>query len=112
MCEVITSILSVYCNYTSKFYETVQGICNILLPKLLQDWWTTSCFSRYYRRWNRVVYSWLRDHLYVPLAPTLGRPVSTFIVFAVTVFSFFSKKSKDFYNEAFYAILNFLNLLY
>ncbi|XP_047020979.1 sterol O-acyltransferase 2 [Helicoverpa zea] len=49
-----------------------------------EDWWTTSRFSLYYRRWNRVVHSWLRDHIYLPLAPLTGRPLATFTVFFVS----------------------------
>nr|AIN34701.1 fatty alcohol acetyltransferase [Agrotis segetum] len=49
-----------------------------------EDWWTTSRFSLYYRRWNRVVHSWLRDHIYLPLAPYFGRPLATFAVFFVS----------------------------
>ncbi|KOB70534.1 O-acyltransferase [Operophtera brumata] len=41
-------------------------------------------FSSYFRLWNRVVHSWLRDHIYMPLAPRTGRAVSTFIVFFVS----------------------------
>lgn len=49
-----------------------------------EDWWTTSRFSRYYRAWNLVVHSWLRDYIHHPLAPYTGRAVSTFIVFLVS----------------------------
>ncbi|XP_059054257.1 sterol O-acyltransferase 1 isoform X2 [Achroia grisella] len=45
------------------------------------DWWTTSRFSNYYRAWNLVVYSWLRDHIYKPVAPATGTMLATFIVF-------------------------------
>ncbi|XP_059054256.1 sterol O-acyltransferase 1 isoform X1 [Achroia grisella] len=46
-----------------------------------EDWWTTSRFSNYYRAWNLVVYSWLRDHIYKPVAPATGTMLATFIVF-------------------------------
>ncbi|CAG9783656.1 unnamed protein product [Diatraea saccharalis] len=49
-----------------------------------EDWWTTSQFSTYYRTWNRVVHSWLRDHIYKPLAPTVGRVLAISIVFLVS----------------------------
>ncbi|XP_068629583.1 sterol O-acyltransferase 1 [Battus philenor] len=49
-----------------------------------EEWWTTSQFSRYYRAWNRVVYSWLRDHIFRPLAPRVGRSVSILTVFFVS----------------------------
>ncbi|XP_013145926.1 PREDICTED: sterol O-acyltransferase 2 [Papilio polytes] len=49
-----------------------------------EEWWTTSQFSRYYRAWNRVVHSWLRDHIYKPLSPRAGRVLSILTVFAVS----------------------------
>ncbi|CAH0720731.1 unnamed protein product, partial [Brenthis ino] len=49
-----------------------------------EDWWTKSRFSSYYRAWNRVVHSWLRDHIYRPLAPRAGRAFAILIVFVVS----------------------------
>lgn len=31
------------------------------------DWWTTSSFHNYYRKWNLVVHDWLYSYSYAPL---------------------------------------------
>ncbi|CAB3236466.1 unnamed protein product [Arctia plantaginis] len=84
---VLPGVLCFLCGFYCLLHAWLNAWAEILKfgdRLFYEDWWTTSCFSRYYRRWNRVVYCWLRDHIYVPLAPSLGRPVSTFIVFAVS----------------------------
>ena len=31
---------------------------------LLQDWWTCTSFSEYYRKWNTLVHDWIRAYIY------------------------------------------------
>ncbi|XP_045518870.1 sterol O-acyltransferase 2 isoform X2 [Pieris brassicae] len=49
-----------------------------------QDWWTKSRYSNYYRAWNRVVSSWLRDYIFRPITPFAGRPLAYVTVFFVS----------------------------
>ncbi|KAG6449596.1 hypothetical protein O3G_MSEX006094 [Manduca sexta] len=84
---VLPGVLSFLCGFYCVLQAWLNAFAEILRfgdRLFYEDWWTTSRFSRYYRAWNRVVYSWLRDHLYKPLAPRTGRAFSTFIVFFVS----------------------------
>lgn len=50
-----------------------------------QDWWNSTTFSVYYRKWNMVVHDWLYNYLYMD-ALVLGKTgamLSTFIVSAL-----------------------------
>lgn len=50
-----------------------------------QDWWNSTSFSQYYRRWNNVVYDWLHAYIYMD-SQKLGcsRSLSMVLVFVVS----------------------------
>ncbi|XP_053625199.1 sterol O-acyltransferase 1 [Plodia interpunctella] len=84
---VLPGVISFLCG----FYCVLHAWCNAFAEMMTfgdrlfyEEWWVTSQFSRYYRAWNRVVYSWLRCYIYRPLVPQAGRAVSTFVVFFIS----------------------------
>lgn len=84
---ILPGVISFLCGFYCVLHAWLNAWAELLKfgdRLFYEDWWTTSRFSLYYRRWNRVVHSWLRDHIYYPLAPSLGRPLSTFVVFFVS----------------------------
>ncbi|XP_075969447.1 sterol O-acyltransferase 2-like isoform X2 [Anticarsia gemmatalis] len=84
---VLPGVISFLCGFYCLLHAWLNAWAEMLKfgdRLFYEDWWTAFSFSRYYRRWNRVVHSWLRDHIYFPLAPIMGRPMSTFIVFFVS----------------------------
>ncbi|KAJ8725565.1 hypothetical protein PYW08_003748 [Mythimna loreyi] len=84
---VMPGIISWLCGFYCAMHAWLNA-CSEMLKfgdrLFYEDWWTTSRFSLYYRRWNRVVHSWLRDHIYLPLVPYVGRPLAIFTVFFVS----------------------------
>lgn len=52
-----------------------------------QDWWNSTSFSQYYRRWNAVVYDWLHAYIHTE-SQSFGcsRSVSMILVFLVSAF--------------------------
>ena len=30
----------------------------------MQDWWTCTSFSSYYRKWNTLIHDWIRTYIY------------------------------------------------
>jgi hypothetical protein len=40
---------------------------NIIFHLLVQDWWTCTSFSQFYRRWNLVVHDWIKAYIYQDL---------------------------------------------
>ncbi|VVC94398.1 unnamed protein product [Leptidea sinapis] len=53
----------------------------IFYKRSLEDWWTKSRYSNYFRAWNRVVHGWLRDFVYRPLSLRIGRTFAIITVF-------------------------------
>ncbi|GFW60451.1 sterol O-acyltransferase 2 [Trichonephila clavipes] len=46
------------------------------------DWWNSTSFSQYYKKWNAVVYDWLYAYVYIDLNQTgLSRSLSLVLVF-------------------------------
>nr|XP_034840052.1 sterol O-acyltransferase 2 isoform X1 [Maniola hyperantus] len=84
---VLPGVISFLCGFYCLLHAWHNAFAEMLTfgdRLFYEDWWTTSRFSSYYRAWNRIVHSWLRDHIYRPLAPHAGRAVSTLIVFLVS----------------------------
>lgn len=84
---VLPGFISFLCGFYCVLHAWLNAFAEMLKfgdRLFYEEWWTTSRFSHYYRAWNRVVHSWLRDHIYKPLAPRAGRAISTFIVFFVS----------------------------
>ncbi|KAJ8725563.1 hypothetical protein PYW08_003746 [Mythimna loreyi] len=84
---VLPGVISFLCGFYCMLHAWLNAWSEMLKfgdRLFYEEWWTTSRFSLYYRRWNRVVHSWLRDHIYLPLAPYAGRPLATFTVFFVS----------------------------
>lgn len=84
---VLPGVISFLCGFYCLLHAWLNATSEILKfgdRLFYEDWWTTSQFSHYYRAWNRVVHAWLRDHIYMPLAPQAGRLVATLIVFLVS----------------------------
>ena len=44
--------------------------------KFYSEWWCSSTYSEYYRRWNAVIYDWLYAYLFCPLVSKLTQYVS------------------------------------
>ncbi|XP_014358507.2 sterol O-acyltransferase 2 [Papilio machaon] len=84
---VLPGVISFLCGFYCLLHAWHNAFAEMLTfgdRLFYEEWWTTSQFSRYYRAWNRVVYSWLRDHIYRPLSPRAGRALSTLTVFVVS----------------------------
>ncbi|XP_026329702.1 sterol O-acyltransferase 2 isoform X2 [Hyposmocoma kahamanoa] len=84
---VLPGVISFLCGFYVLLHAWLNAFAEILrfADRLFyEEWWTTSQFSRYYRAWNRVVYAWLRDHIYRPLSPRAGRALSTLAVFLIS----------------------------
>ncbi|CAG5012695.1 unnamed protein product [Parnassius apollo] len=85
---IISFIMGFYCllhAWHNAFAEMLKfGDRLFYEDEITKEWWTASQFSWYYRAWNRVVYFWLRDHIYRPLAPLAGSSISTLVVFVVS----------------------------
>ncbi|CAH0604612.1 unnamed protein product [Chrysodeixis includens] len=84
---VLPGVISFLCGFYCVLHAWLNAWAEMLTfgdRLFYEHWWITSRFSIYYRRWNRVVYSWLRDHIYLPIAPHTGKSLATFIVFFVS----------------------------
>ncbi|CAH2074163.1 unnamed protein product, partial [Iphiclides podalirius] len=84
---VLPGVISYLCGFYCLLHAWHNAFAEILTfgdRLFYEDWWTTSQFSRFIRTWNRIVYLWLRDHIYKPLAPWVGRGISTLTVFVVS----------------------------
>ncbi|KAM3963405.1 sterol O-acyltransferase 2 [Aphomia sociella] len=84
---VLPGVISFLCGFYCLLHAWLNAFAELLRfgdRLFYEDWWTTSQFSQYYRAWNLVVYSWLRDHIYRPIAPSAGRVLATLIVFFVS----------------------------
>ncbi|KAJ8725564.1 hypothetical protein PYW08_003747 [Mythimna loreyi] len=85
--SVLPGTISVLCGFYCVLHSWLNAWSEMLKfgdRLFYEDWWTASCFSQYFRRWNLVVHSWLRDHIYLPLATYAGRSLATFSVFFVS----------------------------
>ena len=38
-----------------------------LLYTLIQNWWTSTTFSTYYRKWNGIIHDWIHTYIYSDL---------------------------------------------
>ncbi|CAH0406560.1 unnamed protein product [Chilo suppressalis] len=84
---VLPGVISFLCGFYCLLHAWLNATAEMLTfgdRYFYEDWWTMSQFSKYYRAWNRVVYSWLRDHIYKPLSLSCGRVLSVFTVFLVS----------------------------
>ncbi|CAK1582029.1 unnamed protein product [Parnassius mnemosyne] len=84
---VLPGVISFLCGFYCLLHAWLNAFAEMLKfgdRLFYEEWWTSSQFSWYIRAWNRVVYSWLRDHIYRPLAPLAGSSISTFVVFIVS----------------------------
>ena len=43
------------------------GYVDIPSPAGLQDWWTCTSFSTFYRKWNLLVHDWIKAYIYQDL---------------------------------------------
>ena len=39
----------------------------IVLSSLSQDWWASTSFSSYYRKWNTIVHDWIYSYLFLDM---------------------------------------------
>ncbi|XP_052750568.1 sterol O-acyltransferase 1 [Galleria mellonella] len=84
---VLPGVISFLCGFYCLLHAWLNAFAELLRfgdRLFYEDWWTTSQFSKYYRAWNLVVHSWLRDHIYKPIAPSAGKVLATFIVFFIS----------------------------
>ncbi|XP_073944164.1 sterol O-acyltransferase 2 isoform X2 [Choristoneura fumiferana] len=84
---VLPGVISFLCGFYCLMHAWLNAFAEMLKfgdRLFYEEWWTTSQFAKYYRAWNRVVHSWLRDHIYRPLIPRTGRVFAVFIVFFVS----------------------------
>lgn len=84
---VLPGVISFLCGFYCLLHAWLNAFAEMLTfgdRLFYEEWWTASRFSNYFRLWNRVVHSWLRDYLYRPLAPRTGRAFSTFLVFFIS----------------------------
>ncbi|KAL0841973.1 hypothetical protein ABMA28_014196 [Loxostege sticticalis] len=84
---VLPGVISFLCGFYCLLHAWLNAFAEMLKfgdRLFYEDWWTMSQFSKYFRAWNRVVHSWLRDYIYMPLAPRAGRALSTLFVFIVS----------------------------
>ncbi|XP_063821616.1 sterol O-acyltransferase 2 [Ostrinia nubilalis] len=84
---VLPGVISFLCGFYCLLHAWLNAFAEMLKfgdRLFYEDWWTMSQFSKYFRAWNRVVHFWLRDYLYMPLAPRAGRAVSSSCVFIVS----------------------------
>ncbi|XP_061728508.1 sterol O-acyltransferase 1-like isoform X2 [Cydia pomonella] len=84
---VLPGVISFLCGFYCLLHAWLNAFAEMLkfADRLFyEEWWTTSQFSKFYRAWNRVVHSWLRDHIYKPLIPFTGRAGAVFAVFFVS----------------------------
>ncbi|XP_041976938.1 sterol O-acyltransferase 1 isoform X3 [Aricia agestis] len=84
---VLPGVISFLCGFYCLLHAWLNAFAEMLTfgdRLFYEEWWISSQFSRYYRAWNRVVHSWLREHIYIPLAPNAGRAFSTFTVFIIS----------------------------
>lgn len=50
------------------------------------DWWNSTSFAEFSRKWNRPVHTWLLHHVYLPLQGAgLGTAVARYGTFAVSI---------------------------
>lgn len=50
------------------------------------DWWNSTSFAEFSRKWNRPVHTWLLHHVYLPLQEAgLGSAVARYGTFAVSI---------------------------
>lgn len=52
-----------------EFYSVSSSVSSLLslifcLSLLLQDWWTCTSFSAFYRKWNLLVHDWIKAYIY------------------------------------------------
>lgn len=54
------------------FYIVWEGICNIFAEismfgdrEFYQDWWNSTTYEEYNRKWNKIVYTFLFRHVYL-----------------------------------------------
>ncbi|GIY95936.1 sterol O-acyltransferase 1 [Caerostris extrusa] len=53
--------------------------------RLYQDWWNSTSFSEYYRKWNAVVHDWLYTYVYMEsINAGMGRSIALVTVFFVS----------------------------
>ncbi|KAG7307265.1 hypothetical protein JYU34_007425 [Plutella xylostella] len=84
---VLPSIISFLCGFYCVLHAWLNAFAEMLTfadRLFYEEWWTMSEYSKYYRAWNRVVYAWLRDHIYIPLVPRAGRSLATLSVFLIS----------------------------
>ena len=60
----------------------------ILHTQFYSDWWNSSSWAIYYRKWNRVVHNFLHRHIFLEMSQIIGLPrgldmLATFLVSAV-----------------------------
>jgi len=41
----------------------------------LQDWWASTSFSSYYRKWNTLVHDWIYSYLYLDMRAAFTSPL-------------------------------------
>lgn len=64
-----------------QFYNVSLGPS--LLPPLylhlscLQDWWASTSFSSYYRKWNTLVHDWIYSYLFLDLRAVFSSKLPT-----------------------------------
>ncbi|KAI5641789.1 MBOAT, membrane-bound o-acyltransferase family domain-containing protein [Phthorimaea operculella] len=84
---VLPGVISFLCGFYCLLHAWLNAFAEMLTfadRLFYEEWWASTRMSMYYRAWNRVVHSWLRDHIYRPLAPRTGRAFSTVAVFLVS----------------------------
>ncbi|CAK1552130.1 unnamed protein product [Leptosia nina] len=84
---VLPGLISFLCGFYCLLHAWHNAFAEIMTfgdRRFYEDWWTKSRYSNYYRAWNLVVSSWLRDYIFRPIAPYAGRPVAYVVVFFVS----------------------------
>ncbi|XP_045518867.1 sterol O-acyltransferase 1 isoform X1 [Pieris brassicae] len=84
---VLPGLISFLCGFYCLLHAWLNAFAEIMTfgdRLFYEDWWTKSRYSNYYRAWNRVVSSWLRDYIFRPITPFAGRPLAYVTVFFVS----------------------------
>ncbi|GFT19401.1 sterol O-acyltransferase 1 [Nephila pilipes] len=71
------------------FLHSWLNICAELLRfadrEFYQDWWNSTSFSQYYRKWNTVIYDWLYTYVYIEANKIgISRSLSLVLVFFIS----------------------------
>ncbi|GBP21906.1 Sterol O-acyltransferase 1 [Eumeta japonica] len=84
---VLPSVLAFLCGFYCLLHSWFNAFAEMLTfadRLFYEDWWTQSQYSHFYRSWNLVVHTWLREYIYKPLSPRTGKMFATLTVFLVS----------------------------